>query len=182
MRLNERRQAQAVADLADERQSIGSGVMAYMEGTAWMCKAVAADLERPLTDEDFGSITEYYRSRGVPPTLELTACSHEETLAAAARAGLFLLEAEHVLSRAPADLDDRAGGWGVAGARARPLGNDGPAGVSPPGDPAGLDRAPPPGRPRAGMRDRDHREHAGPTPRERSPRGRRNSLMPHGSV
>jgi GNAT superfamily N-acetyltransferase len=104
MRRNERRRAQAVADLADEHPSIGSGVMAYMKGTAWMCKAVAADREQPLTDDDLESTTDCYRSRGRPPPLEVTAYSREETLAAAARADFFLIEAEHVLSRSPADL------------------------------------------------------------------------------
>ena len=104
MRLNERRQAQAMTDLGDEHAPLGSGVLAWMEGAPWMCKAVGVDLDAPLTDEDVACVVDFYRSRGTSPVLELTAFSAQETFAAAARAGFALVEAEHVLSRSPVDL------------------------------------------------------------------------------
>ena len=72
MRLNERRLAQAMDDLSDEHAPIGSGVMAWMQGTPWMCKAVAADLDAPLTDADVARVVEFYRSRDMPPVIEVT--------------------------------------------------------------------------------------------------------------
>ena len=105
MRLNERRQAQAAADLADEHEVVGSGIMAYMQGTPWICKAVGVDLDGALKDDDVARIVEYFHSRGAAPALELTGYSREATFAAAARAGFALAEVEHVLSRVPADLD-----------------------------------------------------------------------------
>ncbi len=105
VRLNEQRQAQVVADISDEHEAFGSGCVGYMRGTAWISKAVGCDLDGPLSDEDVARIVDYYRARGVPPTLDLTAYSDEQTLAAVSRAGFGLTEVEHVLSRKPAYLD-----------------------------------------------------------------------------
>ena len=104
MRLNERRQARTFIDLADEHEVMGTGVLAYREGTFWACKAVGIDLDEPLTDGDVQRVVDFYRSRELPPLLELTAFSDESTFAAAARGGFALVEAENVLSRVPASL------------------------------------------------------------------------------
>lgn len=105
VRLNERRQAQVVADISDEHEVVGSGCMGYMQGTDWISKAVGADLDGPLDDDGVARIVDYYRARGATPTLELTAYSDEQTLAAVARAGFGLAEVEQVFSRATAHLD-----------------------------------------------------------------------------
>ena len=104
LRLNEGRQAQAIADLADEHLPLGAGTLGFMQGTDWICKAVGVDLDAPLGDEEVAQIADWFRSRGVPPVLEVTAYAATSTLSAAARAGFALQEVEHVLARPTAAL------------------------------------------------------------------------------
>ena len=99
--LNERRQALAVSTLADEQASVGSGAMAYTSGAGWICKAVAVDLEGPLTADDAQAIVSWFREREVPPVLELTSLSGETTFRVAAEAGFVLAEVENVYAMEP---------------------------------------------------------------------------------
>ncbi|MEO1008016.1 MAG: GNAT family N-acetyltransferase [Planctomycetota bacterium] len=98
MRLDELRQAKAIGDMAEEVRPLKTGVLLHTRGVPWMCKAVACDLDEPLTKDDLREIVAFYRERGTPPCLELTAYSHEDTLARAAEAGLVLAEVEHVMA------------------------------------------------------------------------------------
>lgn len=101
MRLNERRQVEGAAALAEEHVRRGPGVLAFSAGTPWICKAVGLDLDAPLDDEAVGEVVAFYRARRVPPVVELSAYSAEGTLAALARAGFVLVETEHVLACPP---------------------------------------------------------------------------------
>ena len=98
---NERRQASVIADLADEHARIGAGVMSFTPDTKWICKAVGVDLDAPLDKETADAVVAWFRERGVPPVLELTSLSHEDTFEIAAEAGFDLVQVENVLAVVP---------------------------------------------------------------------------------
>jgi len=96
--LNELRQATSLADAASHAPTLKTGRMLYSEGVAWMCKAVACDLDDPLSADDAALVLDFYRSRGATPCIELTDHSSEESLAHLAEAGFSLRKIEHVFS------------------------------------------------------------------------------------
>lgn len=103
--LNERRQALAVGTLADEHQPVGAGVMAHTKDAKWICKAVAVDLDGPLTEAHVAEISAWFRARDVAPVIELTSLSSEASLRAAADAGYQLVEVENVMAAVPQVFD-----------------------------------------------------------------------------
>lgn len=98
-RLEEARQARAVARIACETRPFADGVMCYSAPGSWSNTAVGVGLSRTPTPEEIDGFEAWYAARGVEPRLELTPFVAPEFIAMLAVRGYTLRGFESTLAR-----------------------------------------------------------------------------------
>ena len=96
-RLEESRQAQSVARIADEFEPIAGGTMCFGGIGSWANQAMGLGMDGPVAPEDVDRLIAYYESRGVEPKVELCPFAHDSLVRALADRGFVLREFENVL-------------------------------------------------------------------------------------
>lgn len=76
-RLEDRRQARAVAEIARDAEPIMGGWMCRDEPGSWCNQAVALGLDAPATAAEVDRLVAYYVSAGIEPRVELCPFAHE---------------------------------------------------------------------------------------------------------
>ncbi len=103
-RLEELRQAQGVAEVADIAEPILGGMMSFTGPGSWTNQACALALDAPATDPEIDRLVAFYTDRGHEPRVELAPFAHPTLIEGLAARGFSLLEFETVMARAlPAD-------------------------------------------------------------------------------
>lgn len=98
-RLEESRQALAVAEVSTESVSIAGGKMCFSGKGSWTNQAHGVGLHGPVQEEELEGLVEFYISRGVEPKVELCPFAHDTLIEGLARRGFELLEFVNVLYR-----------------------------------------------------------------------------------
>ena len=114
-KMEEARQARAMAEIAPVHEHIMGGVMTYMEPGSWSNYACNLGMEGPVTDEELDRLVRFFVERGVEPEVELAAFADKTLIKGLAERGFELREFEAVLSKpiiAAEDLQSLiAGSW-----------------------------------------------------------------------
>lgn len=95
-RLEEARQAVAVAELADEHIGISGGTVCFSGAGSWMNQAQGLGLSGGVTSEEIDQLVEFYTSRGVEPKIEVCCFTHHSLTQGLEERGFTLLEFENV--------------------------------------------------------------------------------------
>lgn len=127
-RLEELRQAQGVAEVADTAEPILGGMMSYTGPGSWTNQACALALESPATDAEIDRLVSFYTDRGHEPRVELAPFAHPTLIAGLAARGFSLLEFETVMARALSPAEPPAA-FAPPGVTIRPVEPDDPAEV-----------------------------------------------------
>lgn len=99
-RLEELRQAQGVAEIAETSQPIMGGMMSFSGPGSWTNQACALALDAPATDAEIDRLVAFYTDRAHEPRVELAPFAHPTLIAGLAARGFSLIEFETVLARA----------------------------------------------------------------------------------
>ena len=108
--INERRQAAATREMADEAIDIGPGVATASPGVAWINHATMVGFGVDVPDSDLDRLEAFYRDRGLPPKLECTTFATAGFLQQLAARGYAVEHFEHVFTRPLAPGDDPGAG------------------------------------------------------------------------
>src|SRR5687768_78565 len=95
-RMEESRQAQSVARIADEYEPIAGGTMCFGGVGSWANQAMGLGMDGPASTEDIDRLIAYYESRGVEPKVELCPFADESLIRALADRNFVLREFETV--------------------------------------------------------------------------------------
>ncbi len=98
-RLEETRQARSVGEIADTREAIAGGVMAFTAPGAWSNQAVGLGLEGPVSDVELDRFVDFYVRRGVEPQIEVCPFAHDSLVKGLAARGFRLREFGNVLAK-----------------------------------------------------------------------------------
>ncbi|HZW08411.1 MAG TPA: GNAT family N-acetyltransferase [Phycisphaerales bacterium] len=106
-RVNERRQARALRELADEAVEVGGGVMCFSRGVPWINHATGVGLASAAGPDELRAVEAFYRERAVQPKIEMTVFATEAFLAHLGERGFVVEHFETVLARAlgPGPID-----------------------------------------------------------------------------
>ncbi len=99
-RLEELRQAQGVADVADTAEPILGGMMSFTGPGSWTNQACGLAMDAPATEAEIDRLVRFYTDRGHEPRVELAPFAHPTLIAGLAARGFSLLEFETVMARA----------------------------------------------------------------------------------
>jgi GNAT superfamily N-acetyltransferase len=97
-RLEESRQAQSVARIADEFESISGGTMCFGGVGSWVNQAMGLGMDCPVAGEDVERLIAFYESRGVEPKVELCPFAHDSFVRGLSQRGFVIREFENVLA------------------------------------------------------------------------------------
>lgn len=95
-RLEDHRQARAVAEIASESEPIMGGQMCRDAPGSWCNQAVAIGLEAPVTKAEVDRLIEFYVAAGVEPRVELSPFAHESLVHGLRDRGFTLRQFENV--------------------------------------------------------------------------------------
>lgn len=98
-RLEEQRQALAIAEIALESRPCAGGSLCYSSPGSWSNTAVGLGLHDPLTEADLADLIEFFVSRGVEPRLELCPFVDPELFTMLAARRFTLRGVENCLAR-----------------------------------------------------------------------------------
>lgn len=98
-RLEERRQAVGVSEIADEARPFAGGAATRGEPGSWINNVVAAGLDGPVDEDQLDSVIEWYTSKGIEPRLEVCPFVHEGLLGMLERRGFGVRAFENVFYR-----------------------------------------------------------------------------------
>lgn len=98
-RLEERRQAFGVAEIAAHAQHIMGGTMSATDPGSWTNQACGLGLEGPVSIADVDRLIDFYVSRQLEPRVELAPSADPSLIAALADRGFTLINFDHVLAR-----------------------------------------------------------------------------------
>jgi GNAT superfamily N-acetyltransferase len=112
-RLEERRQAVGVAEVADEAEPIAGGTMCFAGLGSWanqamglaMGEGTGAPDDGAVDDAELDRLTAFYESRGAEPRIEVCPFAHPSLIDGLARRGFTLKEFVGVLARDLRSLD-----------------------------------------------------------------------------
>ncbi len=96
-RLEERRKAVAVSEIALEAEPIMGGWMCYSAPGGWENQALGLGLDGPVTGADADRLVAYYVSRGVEPKVELCPFADESLTRELSARGFTVREFDNVL-------------------------------------------------------------------------------------
>ncbi len=96
-RLEDHRQARAVAEIALESEPLMGGWICRSEPGAWTNQAIAIGLDAPVTPAEVDRLIEYHASAAIEPRVELSPFAHESLLTELATRGFTLRQFENVL-------------------------------------------------------------------------------------
>ncbi|MCB9845141.1 MAG: GNAT family N-acetyltransferase [Phycisphaeraceae bacterium] len=97
-RLEERRMAVAMSEIALEHQELAGGVMAFSEKGSWTNQACALGLRGPVSEHEIDQLVEFYTSRAVEPKIEVCAFADESLVKGLASRAFTLREFENVMA------------------------------------------------------------------------------------
>ncbi|MCA8971184.1 MAG: GNAT family N-acetyltransferase [Planctomycetes bacterium] len=97
-RLEEARQATAIAELADESIDIAGGTMSYAGPGVWANQVCGIGLSSAVTDAELDRIVAFYDARGEPGEIEVASCAHETCIRGLGSRGFVLKEIEYVFA------------------------------------------------------------------------------------
>lgn len=95
-RLEELRQAEMTALIADASARFADGSMSFASAGSWCNQACAVGLHGPVAEEDLDGFVEFYRQRGVEPRIEVCSMADVSLISGLARRGFRLVEFDHV--------------------------------------------------------------------------------------
>lgn len=98
-RLVERKQANAVAELALESRPLAEGWLAFGGRGSYVNKACGFGFDRPITEPQLDEFVKFFTSRGVEPRVELSPFVSPALLEGLARRGFVLQRFGNVLAR-----------------------------------------------------------------------------------
>ena len=98
-RLEERRQAVATAEIANESEELAGGTLCYVGPGSWANQAAGLGLDGPVSDAELDRFVAFYESRGTEPRIEVASVADESLHAGLAARGFVIREWEHVLVR-----------------------------------------------------------------------------------
>lgn len=98
-RLEEGRQAEALAELADHTLAIGGGIAGRGAPGSWLNNAAGIGLNGPVPEGDVDRVIDWYASAGIEPRVELCPYADESFIAALAARGFVVRMFESVLFR-----------------------------------------------------------------------------------
>lgn len=114
-RVEERRQAIGVSEIAVEFEAVGGGVMSFTAVGSWSNQACDIGMHGAVAEEELDRLVAYYVSRGVEPRVELCPYADESVVRGLAARGFTVREFENVLARRVAPGEDSramcAHGW-----------------------------------------------------------------------
>ena len=108
-RLEERRQAQGTADVADESEAIAGGWMCFAGKGSWANQAIGLGLDGPVSDAQLDRLVAFFRERGVEPRVQVCPFVDATLVKGLGRRGFVVRQFENVLAReiAPARTSSR---------------------------------------------------------------------------
>ncbi len=98
-KLEEGRQAEALAELAGEVRRVGGGVAGRGPGGSWLNNAVGLGLSGPVSEDEIAYLTRWYEGAGIEPRVELCPMAHESLIRALERQKFVVRCFESVLYR-----------------------------------------------------------------------------------
>jgi hypothetical protein len=98
-RMEEARQAQGVASVADIAEPVAGGFMCFAGVGSWANQAMGLGMNGPVSDADLERLIDFYQVRGVEPRIEV--CPHADTslVRGLADRGFVVREFKNVLVR-----------------------------------------------------------------------------------
>lgn len=101
-RLEEGRQAEALAELADEVRRVAGGVAGRGAKGSWLNNANGLGLSGPVREEEIADLAQWYEEKGIEPRIELCPMADESLFRALENQKFLLRNFESVLYRAVA--------------------------------------------------------------------------------
>ncbi|HED53209.1 MAG TPA: GNAT family N-acetyltransferase [Phycisphaerales bacterium] len=98
-RLEERREAQAIAEIAPNHEPIMGGVMGLGEPGSWINQAVGIGLDGPATETELDRLVAYYTEHNIEPRVEICPFVDESLLKGLESRGFMLREFANILAR-----------------------------------------------------------------------------------
>ncbi|MFI4897911.1 MAG: GNAT family N-acetyltransferase [Phycisphaerales bacterium JB059] len=96
-RLEDHRQARAVAEIAREAQRIMGGWMCRSEPGSWTNQAAAIGLDAPVSPAELDRLTDFYSSAAIEPRVELCPFADDSLVTQLSARGFTLRQFENVL-------------------------------------------------------------------------------------
>jgi len=89
-KVEERRQGRGTADLANDSEEIGGGMMCYHTPDSWANEASGLGLDGPVSGEVLDRLVSFYHERGATPRIDVVAHADESLLKGLAERGFTL--------------------------------------------------------------------------------------------
>jgi len=99
-RMEERRQADGLFEVADEAKRLGGGTLARGVPGTWFNYGVGLGLSGPVSAEDLREFVEFYEGKGIEPRIEVCPFADEAFVADLASMGFVVRLFEMVFARA----------------------------------------------------------------------------------
>ncbi|PHQ82238.1 MAG: hypothetical protein COB69_02480 [Phycisphaera sp.] len=114
-KMEEARQARAMAEIAPVHEHIMGGVMTYMEPGSWSNYACNLGMDGPVTGDDLDRLVRFYVERGAEPEVEVASFADKTLIDGLAKRGFELRGFEVVLAKQFESGEDLSsliqGGW-----------------------------------------------------------------------
>ncbi len=105
-RLEEHRQAVGTADLCNESEPVGGGIMSYQSPNSWANQACGLGLDGPVSGGELDRLVAFYRERQAKPRIEVAAHCDESLIAGLAERGFQTIEFENIYAAEWAQGED----------------------------------------------------------------------------
>ena len=98
-RLEERREALAITEIAPSHERIMGGVMGLGEPGSWINQAMGVGLEGPVTEAELDRLVAFYTERSIEPRIELCPFVDDSLILGLEARGFFLREFSNIFAR-----------------------------------------------------------------------------------